>query len=275
MIHTTAIVPASAKLGQNVEIGAYAVLEDGVEIGDNSLIEAHAHIKRGARIGRGCSVGSFATVSGDPQDLHFDRATVSFVEIGDGTAVREGATVHRATAAGGSTRVGKNCLLMANSHIGHDCVVGDRCILAPFCALGGFVRMGNDAFVSGGVMLHQKIRVGDGVMISGVSAFSEDIPPYVNAHKAQHGCGHKSDRNAPQKYPRCGGRGSQAALYGGLFGRRMRGQCGETFGPKGVFDSRGGKFFEVFRGTRQALYTCRPRKAQVAGVCPLPKKKSP
>lgn len=183
MIHTTAIVPASAKLGQNVEIGAYAVLEDGVEIGDNSLIEAHAHIKRGARIGRGCSVGSFATVSGDPQDLHFDRTTVSFVEIGDGTAVREGATVHRATAAGGSTRVGKNCLLMANSHIGHDCVVGDRCILAPFCALGGFVRMGNDAFVSGGVMLHQKIRVGDGVMISGVSAFSEDIPPYVNAHK--------------------------------------------------------------------------------------------
>ena len=160
MIHTTAIVPASAKLGQNVEIGAYAVLEDGVEIGDNSLIEAHAHIKRGARIGRGCSVGSFATVSGDPQDLHFDRATVSFVEIGDGTAVREGATVHRAPAAGGSTRVGKNCLLMANSHIGHDCVVGDRCILAPFCALGGFVRMGNDAFVSGG-----------------------DIPPYVNAHK--------------------------------------------------------------------------------------------
>lgn len=60
------------------------------------MIEAHAHIKRGARIGRGCSVGSFATVSGDPQDLHFDRATVSFVEIGDGTAVREGATVHRA-----------------------------------------------------------------------------------------------------------------------------------------------------------------------------------
>ena len=86
------------------------------------MIEAHAHIKGGARIGRGCSVGSFATISGDPQDLHFDRATVSFAEIGD-------------------------------------------------------------VFASGGVMLHQKIRVGDGVMISGVSAFSEDIPPYVNAHK--------------------------------------------------------------------------------------------
>lgn len=183
MIHPTAIVPPSAKFGQNVEIGAYAVIEDGVEIGDDSLIEAHAHIKGGARIGRGCSVGSFATISGDPQDLHFDRATVSFAEIGDGTVVREGATVHRATAAGGATKVGRNCLLMANSHIGHDCVVGDRCILAPFCALGGFVRMGDDVFASGGVMLHQKIRVGDGVMISGVSAFSTDIPPYVNAHK--------------------------------------------------------------------------------------------
>ncbi len=183
MIHSTAIVPPSAKIGRNVEIGAYAVLGDGVEIGDDSSIEAHAHIMRGARIGSGCRVGSFATVSGDPQDLHFDRATVSFAEIGDGTVVREGATVHRATAAGGATKVGKNCLLMANSHIGHDCFVGDRCILAPFCALGGFVRMGCDVFVSGGVMVHQKIRVGDGAMLSGVSAFSEDVPPYVNAHK--------------------------------------------------------------------------------------------
>lgn len=183
MIHNTAIVPNTVKVGRNVEIGPYAVVEDGVEIGDDSIIEAHAHLKRGARIGKNCTICAFTTISGDPQDLHFDKSIETFVEIGDGTTVREGATVHRATVPGGTTRVGKNCLLMANSHIGHDCVVGDRCILAPFCALGGFVRMGCDAFVSGGVMLHQKIRVGDGVMLSGVSAFSEDVPPYVNAHK--------------------------------------------------------------------------------------------
>lgn len=183
MIHNTAIVPNTVKVGRNVEIGPYAVIEDGVEIGDDSIIEAYAHIKRGARIGKNCTICSFTTISGDPQDLHFDKSIETFVEIGDGTTVREGATVHRATVPGGTTRVGKNCLLMANSHIGHDCIVGDRCILAPFCALGGIVQMGDDVFVSGGVMLHQKIRVGDGAILSGVSAFSEDVPPYVNAHK--------------------------------------------------------------------------------------------
>ena len=167
MIHNTAIVPNTVKVGRNVEIGPYAVIEDGVEIGDDSIIEAYAHIKRGARIGKNCTICSFTTISGDPQDLHFDKSIETFVEIGDGTTVR----------------VGKNCLLMANSHIGHDCIVGDRCILAPFCALGGIVQMGDDVFVSGGVMLHQKIRVGDGAILSGVSAFSEDVPPYVNAHK--------------------------------------------------------------------------------------------
>lgn len=183
MIHPTAIVPASARLGENVEIGAYAVVGEDVEIGDNTFVEAHAHIKNGARIGKNCTVCGFSTISGDPQDLHFDKSTVSYVEIGDGTTVREGATVHRATVAGGSTVIGENCLLMANAHVGHDSTVGARSILAPFCALGGFVRLGCDAFVSGGVMVHQKIRVGDGVMLSGVSAFSLDVPPYVNANK--------------------------------------------------------------------------------------------
>lgn len=183
MIHPTAIVAPTVKLGRDVKIGPYAVIEDDVEIGDGSEIETHAHVKSGARIGKNCTICSFSTIAGDPQDLHFDKSIKTYVQIGDNTIVREGATIHRATFEGQSTIIGKDCLLMANSHVGHDCEVGDRCIIAPFSALGGIVKMGCDVFVSGGVMVHQKMRVGEGAILSGLSAVSMDVPPYVNAYK--------------------------------------------------------------------------------------------
>ena len=228
MIHNTAIVPNTVKVGHNVEIGPYAVVEDGVEIGDDSIIEAHAHLKRGARIGKNCTICAFTTISGDPQDLHFDKSIETFVEIGDGTTVREGATVHRATVPGGTTRVGKNCLLMANSHIGHDCVVGDRCILAPFCALGGFVRMGCDAFVSGGVMLHQRC----------VSVFRRRAALRKCA-QAQYGGGNKFDWNEKKKSAGRGYSRSKKALYGYLRWNFCAYKCFKAFGGKGVFDFGG------------------------------------
>lgn len=181
-IHHTAIIGDFVKIGENVSIGAYAVVGDGVEIGDNTSIESHACIRQGSRIGSNCKIGSFAVISGEPQDLHFDSSIESYVEIGDGTTVREGATIHRATVPESSTKVGKNCLVMATSHIGHDCELGDNCILANFSALAGWVKTDSNCFISGGVMLHQKIRVGEGVIVSGNSAFSLDIPPFVNAY---------------------------------------------------------------------------------------------
>lgn len=90
-IHHTAIIGDFVKIGANVSIGAYAVVGDGVEIGDNTSIESHACIRRGSRIGSNCKIGSFAVISGEPQDLHFDSSIESYVEIGDGTTVREGA----------------------------------------------------------------------------------------------------------------------------------------------------------------------------------------
>lgn len=180
-IHSTAIIGENAKIDSSASIGAYAIIEDGAEVGANSVIEPHARLCSGAKVGENCTVSSFAAIAGLPQDLHFDKSTVSYAEIGDGSVVREGATIHRATKANSSTKIGKNCLIMANAHIGHDCVFGDRVIMAPFSAAGGFVEVGSDVFISGGVMMHQKIRVGEGAMLSGNSALSLDVPPYVNS----------------------------------------------------------------------------------------------
>ncbi|MBR4597384.1 MAG: acyl-ACP--UDP-N-acetylglucosamine O-acyltransferase [Opitutales bacterium] len=180
-IHPTAVIGENAKIDPTAQIGAYAIIEGGAQIGANTVVEPHARICGGARIGANCAICSFSTIAGLPQDLHFDKNLETFVEIGDGTTVREGSTVHRATFEGKSTIVGKGCLLMSNTHVGHDCVLGDRVIVANFTALGGHVVVGDDAFISGGVMLHQKIRVGCGVMVSGNAACSMDIPPYVNA----------------------------------------------------------------------------------------------
>lgn len=180
-IHPTAIIGKNAKIDPTAEIGAYAIIEDGAEVGAMSVVEPHARLCSGAKIGAKCTISSFTTIAGLPQDLHFDKSTVSYVEIGDGSVVREGATVHRATQANASTKIGKDCLIMANAHIGHDCVFEDRVIMAPFAAAGGFVKVGNDVFISGGVMMHQKIRIGEGAMLSGNSALPMDIPPYVNA----------------------------------------------------------------------------------------------
>lgn len=181
MIHPTAVIEDGVKLGENVKVGAYAVIESGAVIGNNCVIEHHASIRKYARIGDNCKIASFAVVAGDPQDLHFDTSIQSYVEIGEGSTVREGATIHRATVEGASTKIGKNALLMANSHIAHDCVIGDNFIQACYSALAGHVHVGNDVFLSGGSMIHQRCRIGEGVIISGNSAVSMDIPPYTIA----------------------------------------------------------------------------------------------
>jgi len=179
--HSTAIVSDKSTIAKGVQIGAYAMIEDNVQIGANTVIEPYARICEGSVIGANCKIGSFAMIGGLPQDLHFDSSIKSGVMVGDNTVVRENSTIHRATVPNSYTVVGKNCFLMASSHIGHDCIVGDNCIQGCFAAVAGFTTVGDNTFISGGVMLHQKMRVGKGVMLSGNGRFSYDIPPYVNA----------------------------------------------------------------------------------------------
>ncbi len=182
MIHPLALVEPGARVAPDASVGPFAVVEAGAVVGPGCELAAHAVVRSHARLGSGVRVDSFAVVGGDPQDLGFDRASATLAEIGDGTVLREHVTVHRGTAASGTTQVGAGCLLMAGSHVAHDCRVGDGAILANGCMLGGHVEVGARAFVSGGVAVHQFCRVGEGSMTSGNAVVTGDIPPFALAH---------------------------------------------------------------------------------------------
>ena len=177
-IHPTAIVGSKAKLGENITIGAYTIIEDDVEIGDDCDIGTHVVIYNGARIGNRVSIYQGASVANKPQDLKFGGEKSVFI-IGDDTVVREFATLHRGTSDTGKSQVGKNCLLMAYSHIPHDCVVGDKCIIANGVQIAGHTEIGYWAILGGLVVVHQFVIIGDHVMISGATKVRQDVPPFI------------------------------------------------------------------------------------------------
>ena len=179
MIHSTAVIDPSARLGVDVSVGPYAIVEAGVEIGDGSILAPHAVVRAGTSMGAGCRVDSFAVLGGEPNFIGFDPKTASGLKIGDRCTFREGVTVHRSIHADQTTRVGDDCFFMAGSHIGHDCQVGDRIVLANQAALAGHVTMGNDSFFGGGAMIHQFSRVGDGAMVAGLSRITRDVAPFI------------------------------------------------------------------------------------------------
>jgi len=160
-IHPTAIVEPGAQLGADCEIQAYAIVSKHCVLGD------------------GVVVYPFAAIGGDPQYLKFDRSTVSRVEIGAGTVIREHATVNRSICPDGVTRVGKGCFLMTGSHVAHDCTVGDNVVLANAVLLAGHVTVGDYAFLGGSAAVHQFCRIGESVMVSGNATISRDAAPYT------------------------------------------------------------------------------------------------
>lgn len=179
MIHPSAIVSEQARIGAGARIGPYAVVEADVEIGEGATIDAHAFIRDGARIGKSVSVGSFSTIAGAPQDFSFDPARRTYVEIGDGAIIRENVTISRATKDGAATRIGRGCMLMASSHVGHDCVVGDKVVMANGALLAGHVHVGEFTVFGGLAAVHQFCRIGTGVMYGGMSPASLDVAPYT------------------------------------------------------------------------------------------------
>ena len=148
-IHPTAIVNPDAKLGDNLSVGPYAIIEGDVEIGEDCSVGPHTVIYSGARIGNRVKIFQGASVSNLPQDLKFSGEPTLFI-IGDDTVVREFATLHRGTIETGKSQVGKNCLLMAYSHVPHDCYVGDNCIIANAVQIGGHSYI-EDWVIVGGV----------------------------------------------------------------------------------------------------------------------------
>jgi UDP-N-acetylglucosamine acyltransferase len=173
-----AVIHPEARIGQNVLIGPFAVIEKDVQIGDNCHIYPHATILNGARIGYDCNIFPGAVIAGIPQDLKFVGETTT-AEIGHHTTIREGATVNRGTASKERTIVGNYCLIMAYSHIAHDCILNDHIIIGNATQLAGEVEIDDYAIVSGGSLVHQFTRISKHVMIQGGSRIGKDIPPYT------------------------------------------------------------------------------------------------
>jgi UDP-N-acetylglucosamine acyltransferase len=181
MIHNTALVHEKARIGENVEIGPYAIIGEHVSIGSGTRVGAHTVIEGWTEIGRDNRIYQFASIGADPQDLKFGGEE-SHLKIGDRNMIREFVTLHRGTAEGGGvTVIGSDCLLMAYCHVAHDCILGDRVILANAATLAGHVHIDDHAILGGLCAIHQFTRVGCHVMISGGAMVVQDIPPYTIA----------------------------------------------------------------------------------------------
>ena len=176
-IHPTAIINPGAKLDETVEVGPYAIIGEHVEIGAGTVVQSHAFIDGHTKIGRNCKVFPFACVGMPTQDLKYDGGT-TYVEVGDGTTLREFSTVHCGTRDGEVTRVGSNCLIMAYCHIAHGCVVGDNVIMSNAAMLAGEVFVEDKVTIAGLLGVHQFVRIGTMAMVS-APRLTKDVPPYM------------------------------------------------------------------------------------------------
>ncbi|WP_299524119.1 acyl-ACP--UDP-N-acetylglucosamine O-acyltransferase [uncultured Lutibacter sp.] len=177
-----AYIHPGAKIATNVVVEPFTTIHNDVIIGSGTWIGSNVTIMEGARIGKNCRIFPGAVISAIPQDLKFDGED-SLAIIGDNTTIRECVTVNRGTKALGKTQIGDNCLIMATSHVAHDCVVGNNCILANGSIIAGHVTIGDYAILSGLVAVHQFIHIGDHALVSGGSLVRKDVPPFAKAGK--------------------------------------------------------------------------------------------
>lgn len=179
LIHPTAIIAESAQIGDGTRVGPYAVIGEQVQIGADCSIDAHALVQSHVRMGDNNHLHPHSVIGGLPQDLSFDAALTTWVDIGDHNEFREGVTVSRASFENQSTRIGNHCYFMNNAHVAHDCIVGDHNIFATSATLGGHVEVGDRVFFGGGAMVHQFSRIGSFVMVAGVIGVRKDVIPYT------------------------------------------------------------------------------------------------
>lgn len=178
-----AYIHPAANIHPSVVIDPFVTIDQNVEIGEGTHIGSNVTIMEGARIGKHCTIFPGAVISGIPQDLKF-RGEETTAEIGDYTTIRECVTVNRGTSAKGKTVIGSKCLIMAYSHVAHDCVVGNNVIISNASQLAGEVQVDDFAVIGGGTLIHQFTHLGSHVMIQGGSRINKDIPPYVKAGRA-------------------------------------------------------------------------------------------
>ena len=177
-IHPTAIVDASAKIPASCKIGPYCMVGANVEMGDNCELVSHVVLDGPSRLGNNNKIYPFAVVGMDPQDVSF-AGEVTWLEMGDDNVVRECVTINRGTAKGGGvTRVGSHVLIMAYTHIGHDCIIGDHSMLINAATLAGHVTVEEWAVVGALCPVHQFVRIGAHSYIGGGTTITQDVLPY-------------------------------------------------------------------------------------------------
>ncbi|MBX3097438.1 MAG: acyl-ACP--UDP-N-acetylglucosamine O-acyltransferase [Fimbriimonadaceae bacterium] len=177
-IHPSSIVSAKAELGTNVAVGPFCVVEDDVVIGDDCVIESHAAVLGGTRMGKNNRIAAGTIIGGAPQDRKY-AGEPTFLEIGDDNVIREYVTLHRATGEGNSTTIGNRNYLMAFVHVGHNCALMDDITIANNVGCSGHVTIENNVTVGGMTGLHQWVRVGRAAMVGGMSRIVRDVPPFM------------------------------------------------------------------------------------------------
>lgn len=177
-IHETAVVYTGAQIAKDVEIGPYAVIGENVTLGSGTKICAHAVIEGWTSIGKNCTIHSGAVIGGDPQDLKF-AGEKSYVIIGDNCSIRECVTINRATGEDNETRIGNNVLLMATTHIAHNCILGNNVIISNGTGVAGHAVIEDRAVIGGLAGIHQFVKIGRNAMVGGMAKIVQDVPPFV------------------------------------------------------------------------------------------------
>jgi UDP-N-acetylglucosamine acyltransferase len=177
-IHPTALIAPDAELADDVAIGPFAVIEGRVRLGPGCVLRPYVHLVGPLKMGCNNHVYSGAVIGERPQHLRYNDEPTG-VEIGDQNVFREHVTIHRGTTHSWQTHIGSHNFFMAHSHVAHDCQIGSHCILANGALLGGHCVLENNVYLAGNCALHQFVRVGRLALLSGVSASTKDIPPFV------------------------------------------------------------------------------------------------
>ena len=177
MIAPTARVDPGATIGAGVRVGEFCVIEADVVIGARCVLEPYVYIRRWTRLGEENEVGAGTVLGTDPLDKNFSGAR-SYLRIGNGNKIREHFTISRGTPAESATEIGDGNFIMTSGHIAHNCRIGHRTVIASCVLLGGYVEVGDGAFLSGGVLVHQYSKVGRLAMVSGNTRVNMDAPPF-------------------------------------------------------------------------------------------------
>jgi len=177
MIHETVVIGPDVKLGKDVHVGPYTVIEGEVTIGDGCRIGPRVYINGWTTIGNNVKIHANAVVGDAPQDYHYNGEK-SYCRIGNNTIIREYVTIHRGEGKGTETSVGSNCMLMAFVHVGHNVKMGNNCTLGNHAVLAGHVTVEDLANLSGYIGVHQFSNVGTLSMTGPYSKVTHDVPPY-------------------------------------------------------------------------------------------------